>query len=168
MFQAINMAFSEVYGTRKRRSGRRKAIATVLVFVTVLLALLLIDVVGVLLSFVIGGLPWGLLSVPLLFGTLFVTFLPMYYRFPGAETTIREATPGAAFTAGAWTVSGLFFRVYASTSDSIALYGVAGAALLVLTWLYLGGLILLLRTVLNAVLAGRVDANYGWLPTDEG
>ena len=165
MFQVINMAFSEMYGTRKQRSGLRKATDTVLTFVTVLFALVLIGLVGVLLSFTVDGVPWNVLSVPLLFGTLLVTFLPMYYRFPSTETTLREAMPGAALTAAAWTVSGLFFRMYASTSDSVALYGVAGASLLVLTWLYLGGLIPLLGAVLTAVLAGRIDANYGWLPT---
>ena len=167
MFQAVNMAFSEVYGTRKHRSGLQKVTDTGLIFATVLLAVLLMGVVGVALAFVVDGVAWTVLSPPLLFVALFAAFVPMYYRFPGERVTLREAVPGAALSALAWTISALFFRFYAATSESVALYGVAGAALLLLTWLYLGGLTLLVGAVVNATLAGRVDADYEWLPTTE-
>ncbi|MDL5361847.1 YihY/virulence factor BrkB family protein [Halalkalicoccus sp. NIPERK01] len=167
MFQAVNMAFSEVYGTRKRRSGLRKATDTLLVFVTVVLAFSLLVGVGVALSLAVDSAAWTVLSVPLLFGAFLLAFLPMYYRFPAEAVPVREAIPGATFSAVAWTLSALVFRVYASTADSVELYGIAGAVLLVLTWLYLGGLILLFGAILNAVLAGRVDADDGWLPTEE-
>ena len=81
--------------------------------------------------------------------------------------TVGDALPGAAFSAVVWTLSALLFRVYAATSDSVELYGVVGAILLVLTWFYLGGLTLLFGAILNAVLAGRVDADEGWLPTED-
>lgn len=167
MFQAVNMAFSEVYGTRKRRSGLRKATDTLLVFATVVLAFSLLVGVVVALSLAVDSAAWTVLSVPLLFGAFLLAFLPMYYRFPAEAVPVREAIPGATFSAVAWTLSALFFRVYATTADSVELYGIAGAVLLVLTWLYLGGLILLFGAILNAVLAGRVDADDGWLPTEE-
>lgn len=91
----------------------------------------------------------------------------MYYRFPGERVAVREALLGAAFSAVVWMLSSLLFRAYAATSDSVGLYGVAGAVLLVLTWLYLGGLTLLFGAVLNAILAGRVDVDDGWLPTED-
>lgn len=166
MFQAVNVAFSEIYGTRKRRSALRKVTDTVLIFAIVVVALVLIGVVGVAVSLLIDSVAWTVLSVPLLFGAFLLAFLPMYYRFPGESVTPREALPGAAFSAVAWTLSALFFRVYATTSDSVELFGIAGAVLLVLTWLYLGGLLLLFGAILNAVLAGRVDADHGWLPTE--
>lgn len=166
MFQAVNVAFSEIYGTRKRRSGLRKVTDTVLILVIVVSAVALIGVVGVALVLVVDSVAVSVLSVPLLLGALLLAFLPMYYRFPGERVTVREAVPGAAFAAVAWTLSALLFRAYAATSDSVELYGIAGAVLLVLTWLYLGGLTLLFGAVLNAVLAGRVDADEGWLPTE--
>ncbi|ADJ16125.1 YihY/virulence factor BrkB family protein [Halalkalicoccus jeotgali] len=166
MFQAVNMAFSEIYGTRKRRSGLRKGTDTLLIFATVLIAVSLIGAVGVALVLRVDSVAVSVLSVPLLLGAFFLAFLPMYYRFPGQSVTLGEAMPGAAFSAVAWTLSALFFRVYAATADSVALYGIAGAVLLVLTWLYLGGLILLFGAIFNAVLAGRVDADEGWLPTE--
>lgn len=167
MFQAVNMAFSEVYGTRKARSGIRKVMDTLLIFGIVVFALLLLGFVGVALSLLVDSIAVSILSVPLLFVAFLLAFLPMYYRFPGERVTLDEALPGAAFSAIAWTVSALFFRVYATTSDSVALYGIAGAVLLILTWLYLGGLILLFGVIFNAVLAGRVDGDDGWLPIEE-
>lgn len=166
MFQAVNMAFSEIYGTRKERSGLRKLTDSLLIFAIVIVSLVLIGGVGVALVLVIDSIAVSVLSVPLLFGAFLLAFLPMYYRFPGERVTLDEALPGAAFSAVAWTLSALFFRVYATTSDSIALYGIAGAVLLVLTWLYLGGLILLFGVILNAVLADRVNADDGWLPVE--
>jgi membrane protein len=167
MFQAVNMAFSEVYGTRKRRSAFRKAVDTLLIFAIVTVAIALIGVVGVALALVVDSVAVSVLSVPLLLGAFILAFLPMYHRFPGEQVTVREALPGAAFSAVVWTLSALFFRAYAATSDSVELYGIAGAVLLILTWLYLGGLTLLFGAVLNAVLAGRADADEGWLPTEE-
>ena len=160
------MAFSEIYGTRKERSGLRKLTDSLLIFAIVIVSLVLIGGVGVALVLVIDSIAVSVLSVPLLFGAFLLAFLPMYYRFPGERVTLDEALPGAAFSAVAWTLSALFFRVYATTSDSIALYGIAGAVLLVLTWLYLGGLILLFGVILNAVLADRVNADDGWLPVE--
>lgn len=167
MFQAVNMAFSEVYGTRKQRSGLRKATDTLLIFVIVTVAVGLLGVVGVGLVLVVDSVAVSVLSVPLLFGAFLLAFLPMYYRFPGERVTVGDALPGATFSAVVWTLSALLFRVYAATSDSVELYGVAGAVLLVLTWLYLGGLTLLFGAILNAVLDGRVDADEGWLPTED-
>ncbi|WP_331235872.1 YihY/virulence factor BrkB family protein [Natronorarus salvus] len=166
MFQAVNMTFSAVYGTRRTRTVLRKATDTLLIFVTVALAVAVLGAVGVALVLVVENVVVAVLSVPLLFCTFLLAFLPMYYRFPGERVNVREALPGAAFSALAWTLSALVFRLYAATSEGVELYGVAGAVLLVLTWLYLGGLILLFGVVLNATLAGEVDADEGWLPTD--
>ena len=164
MFQAVNMSFGEVYGTRKGRSLVRKVADTLLIFAIVLLAVVLMGVVGVTLALVVDGIAWRLLSIPLLLVTLFVAFVPIYYRFPGRTTTLRDAVPGAAFAAAAWTALTVGFRLYATTTESVELYGVAGAVLLLLTWLYLGGLTLLLAAILNATLAGEVDADDAWIP----
>ncbi|XVH32036.1 YihY/virulence factor BrkB family protein [Haloferacaceae archaeon DSL9] len=164
MFQAVNMAFSEIYGTRKRRSATQKVVDTALIFVAVVVSFCLVGVLGVTLVVLTDALALAILSVPLLFCLLCLAFFPMYLRFPGEGVTLQEAVPGTAFSAATWTLSSLLFRFYASGSDSVEFYGVAGAVLLVLTWLYLGGLALLLGAILNAFLAGRVDADDDWLP----
>lgn len=164
MFQAVNNAFGAVYETRKPQSSVRAVFDTLLILGTVAVALVLLAVVGVAVSFAAEGPLWGVATLLLLFVSLFGVFLPMYYRFPGVSMTLREAVPGALFAAFAWSLSSLGFRLYVVTSESVQLYGLVGAVLLLLTWIYLGGLALLLGVVLNAVLAGRIDVNYEWVP----
>ena len=47
--------------------------------------------------------------------------------------------------------------MYATNIGRFQLYGVLGAGLLLVTWMYLGGIIIMVGAVLNAVLSGRVD-----------
>jgi hypothetical protein len=92
----------------------------------------------------------------LLVGGLTAAFLPLYYVLPARGLSVREALPGALFAAVGWTALQTGFRIYATTAGASA-YGVLGAALLLVTFLYFGGLILLVGVVLNAVVAGRID-----------
>ncbi|MCU4742852.1 YihY/virulence factor BrkB family protein [Natronoglomus mannanivorans] len=167
MFQAVNSTFTAVYGSRRSQSLVSAVTDVLLSSVTVVVAVALVTVVGVGLSFVIDGLWWHLLSPFLLFGLLVAAFLPMYYVYPQTDVTVREVLPGTAFAAGTWVVLGVSFRFYVATSDSVELYGIAGAVLIVLTWVYLGGLCVLLGAVGNAVLADRVEPDDGWIPLEE-
>jgi membrane protein len=106
---------------------------------------------------------WLVLSPVLLWLSLAAVFVPMYYVLSASGVSVTEITPGAAFAASVWTVSLLVFRVYLSTAETVELYGIAGAVLLVLTWLYVGSFALLVGVVLNAVAAGRVEADEEWL-----
>jgi membrane protein len=98
--------------------------------------------------------------------TLVAVFLPTFYLLPEVEVSIPDALPGTLFAATVWTVSAMFFRLYATLSSSVRLYGVAGGVLLVLSWLYVGDLALLLGAATNAVLGGHVDPDADWLPDD--
>ncbi|WP_276254438.1 YihY/virulence factor BrkB family protein [Halomontanus rarus] len=167
MFHAINSTFTAVYGSRRRQSLSGAVIEVLLSSVTVVVVVALVGVVGVGLSLVVDGLWWRLLSPILLFGLLVATFLPMFYVYPQTDVSIREVLPGTAFAAGAWVILAISFRFYVRTADSVELYGVAGAVLIVLTWVYLGGLCILLGAVGNAVLAGRVEPDDGWVPLGE-
>ncbi|MDS0282825.1 YihY/virulence factor BrkB family protein [Haloarcula onubensis] len=95
----------------------------------------------------------GLALVPV----LVVAFLPLYYLFPDTPTTVREVLPGTVFAAVGWTALATIFSLYAAVAGSFQLYGVIGAVLLLVTWFYFGGQLLLLGAVLNAVLAGVTD-----------
>lgn len=156
MVQAVNVAFGVVYDVRDRRSKVTTALNTVMGFLTVVVVVPSFVVAVALLTVLVETTLVRLLALPLLFAALFVAFLPMYVRFPGEEVSTREAVPGAAFAAVGWTLCAVGFRVYLAGSESVQLYGVAGGVMLLLTWLYLGGLTLLLGVILNAVLAGRV------------
>ncbi|MCU4926274.1 YihY/virulence factor BrkB family protein [Halobacteria archaeon AArc-dxtr1] len=175
LFQAVNSAFTAVYGSRKSQSYLRAALTTsavtignaVLLTATVAVGVALVSVLGVSISVVVDGRWAGIASTAALALLLFLLFVPMYYLFPEADVSVREVLPGTALAAGSWTLLALGFRVYVVTSESVALFGIAGAVLLVLTWVYLGALCLLLGAVCNAVLAGRVEADEGWVPVDE-
>jgi YihY family inner membrane protein len=108
----------------------------------------------------LGGVSFlGVLGTLALLLGLTVTFLPLYYFLPNADITVREALPGAAFAAVGWTALQTGFRLYTSVASGFEAYGVLAGALLLLTFLYFGGLIVLTGVVLNAVLAGRTDAD---------
>ncbi len=99
---------------------------------------------------------------------LTLAFFPLYYVLPDRGTVgIREALPGAAFAAVGWTLLQTGFRVYAGVAGSYEAYGVLGAVLLLVTFLYFGGLVLLVGVVLNAVLAERVDSTNTLDGTDD-
>ena len=108
---------------------------------------------------VVGYSLLGLLGTLALLIGLTVTFLPLYYFLPNAEMAVRDALPGAAFAAVGWTALQTGFRLYTTVATGYEAYGVLAGALLLLTFLYFGGLIVLTGVVLNAVLAGRVDAD---------
>lgn len=165
LFRAVDGAFSRVYGTRKRVSVLGRVANAAVAFLTVALAVALLGAVGVVLTALAGGTIGPVLGPPLLFLSLVAVFLPMYYLFPEPAVTLREILPGTVAAAVAWTVASVGFRLYAETTASVRLYGVAGGLLLVLTWLYVGGLVLLGGAVLNAVLAGRVEPDGEWLPS---
>lgn len=163
-FRAVNRAFTDIYGSGANGAPLSVAADVLLTVATFAVALVLVATVGISLSFTIDGFAWMVLSPFLLAALLFGAFLPMYYLFSGPVTSIREVVPGTAFAAVTWAFSALFFRLYAVTSESVALFGIAGGLLLLLTWMYVGGLLVLLGATVNAVLADRVEAEPEWVP----
>ena len=164
MFRGVDSIFADVYGVRGERSIGRRFLDSTLVLVTVAVGVVVLAGVGVALSLRVSGLPWLVLGPVMLWLSLAAVFVPMYFVLSGPDVSVAEIAPGAAFAASVWTVSLLVFRVYLSVSETVELYGVAGAVLLVLTWLYVGSFALLVGVVLNAVAAGRVEAETEWLP----
>jgi membrane protein len=160
LFRGMDVAFSTVYGAplpegivEQVRDAFITLVAVGLgIAATVVLGFLIAQVdipaLGIDLANVIGTL--------LLVAGLAAAFFPLYYLLPAGNVTPREALPGALFAAVGWTVLQTGFRVYAAGAGTSA-YGVLGAALLLVTFLYFGGLILLVGVVLNAAIAGRLD-----------
>ncbi len=153
VFRGLDRAFSLVYGTTGRASllaeVRNGLIAVGAVGIGITAVTLVVALVARLGGRVlIAGTPVVLVA------TLAAAFFPLYYLFPAADVGGQEALPGTVFAAGGWTLLGWGFRLYAEFAAT-SLYGVLGAALLLITWLYLGALLLLLGAVINAALAGR-------------
>lgn len=163
LFRGMDVAFSTVYGSPLPASIVAQVRDGVVTLGAVGLGIVATVVVGVVLAvldpdLVLLGFDFaGVVGNLLLLGGLTAAFLPLYYFLPG-DVGIREALPGAVFAAGGWTLLETGFRIYATRAGTYDGYGVLGAVLLLVTFLYFGGLILLVGVVLNAVLAGRIDA----------
>ncbi|ELZ30414.1 hypothetical protein C474_11396 [Halogeometricum pallidum JCM 14848] len=161
LFRGLDIAFSRIYGSEaggivdQLRDG------------IVALGSLGAGTLGVgLLTVVIAILdvPFiDFLSPFLLLGLLAAAFFPLYYVFPDSGLSPREALPGTIFAAVGWVVLGVAFGTYAATaSGSVA--GALGAILLLVTWFYFSGILVLTGAVVNAVLADRVSPG----PSDGG
>ncbi len=154
VLRGLDRAFSEVYGTvaAKSLAGHVRDWTAVLVTITFGLVALggIETVIGAAATSVMA-----LVGPVFLFVTLLVAFLPMYIVFPDAGVTAGEALPGAALAAGGWMLLARTFSVYTDVATTYALYGALGGVFLVLTWLYVGAVVVVLGAVFNAVLADR-------------
>ena len=155
LFRGLDTAFSMVYGTEQSvtlLTQARNAVTALVAVGAAIGALVIAAVAAGVLGLSTAGIP-TVIGLPFV---LTVAFLPLYYIFPDVDMTLRDAVPGAVFAAVGWTVLSAAFQVYAAGARSAALYGILGAVLLLVTWFYVGGIVLLLGAVLNGVLAGDV------------
>lgn len=151
MFVAVDRAFTVVYGERTADSTTRRVVQAGNVFVTIMAAVGLLVAVWVALAVVLKG--GQLVLAPfVVFAVFVVVFLPMFYFFSRGGTPLWNVLPGVVLTASFWAASGVVFRIYATGSLSVRLYGAIGGLLLLLTWLYLGGVAMMVGIVLNGVL----------------
>lgn len=167
LFGALDGAFAAVYDTREHASIIGRALDSLLVLLTVAVATAAMVGLGLgVLLVAPDRLAVRVLGPIFLFVTLSAVFLPTFVFLPEVDVPITRALPGTLFAAGIWTISAAFFRFYATLSESVQLYGVAGGVLLVLSWLYVAGLAVLVGATINAVLAGHVDPDAEWLPAE--
>lgn len=163
IFRGLDTAFSDIYESEAENT----------------LVDTFTDAAVVLLALVVGLLVVGLASTQLSFGdgvgsdvlaggaavvALSVVFLPVFYVFPDEDVTVREVVPGTVLAAVGWTALESLFRYYVAFTGTSETFGVVGTILLIVTWLYFNGLVLLVGAAMNAVLAGRSEdvARIGW------
>jgi YihY family inner membrane protein len=156
LFRGIDTAFARIYGT-----AARDFLGSLRIGATVLAAVGVGSFGGIVLVGAVAFLrtPVALLAPLAFFGVLVAALFPVYYLTPTADLAPREALPGTLFCAGGWTIFGTAFALYAAiatTSGRFALYGALGAILLLVTWFYLAGLVLLVGATINAVRADRL------------
>jgi YihY family inner membrane protein len=154
VFRALDRAFGRLYGTPPT-TIREQLTTAVVVLATVGAAAVALVVVSTLLT-VVGPVAsvLGTLGLPV---ALAVVLLPLYLVVPNAAIEVREAIPGAIVAAAGWVLFGVGFRLYAAlTSPDV--YGVLGALLLAVTWLYVASFLVLLGAAVNATLAGTYNS----------
>lgn len=157
LFRGLDVAFAQVYGATDTRSLGHQLRDGVLVLGAIAVGVVAAGVAAAVAGFFAHGALVDVIAFVLLVLTLSLCFYPMYYIFPDVELGPAEAVPGTVFAAFGWTVITGIFRAYAPLAGKYQVYGILGAALLLVTVLYFGGTIIMVGAVLNAVLAGRTD-----------
>ncbi|MDQ2049011.1 YhjD/YihY/BrkB family envelope integrity protein [Natronolimnohabitans sp. A-GB9] len=157
IFRGLDTAFSEIYGTANEGSFVDQLRDALIVFGAIGGALFVAAAMGIVFAFLpdIPGL--GLVQSLLLVALLTLAFYPMYYYFPDVGTSRREVVPGVVLAAVGWMALQSLFRVYVGFAAESEGAGPVGAIILLLTWLYFGGLILLSGAVVNAVGTGYLE-----------
>ena len=155
IFRGLDTAFSDIYDTEVENSFVDQVTDGLVVFVTLGLAIVAAGVATTIFGY-FQGIPFiGILSPLFLILSLTIAFFPIYYFFPDMDLSIREVLPGVVVAATGWAALQVVFQIYVSFSSKTDAYGILGAIILLLTWLYFGGLVLLLGAVVNAVIADR-------------
>jgi membrane protein len=161
IFRGLNTAFAEIYETEAKSSFVDGVEDGLIVFVALVVAVLATAGASAVFSWLAGVVPYiGVLTPLVLVGGLLIAFLPMYVFFPDADVGWKDALPGAVFAAVGWAALQALFQVYL-TFQSGGSGGFFGSVIVVITWLYFSGLVLLLGAVINAVLTGESSGKAG-------
>ncbi|MFB6071243.1 MAG: YihY/virulence factor BrkB family protein [Halanaeroarchaeum sp.] len=157
VFLALDVAFADVYGARGQRGRVGQLRDAGIVLAVVPLAVVAAATLGVGVPARFDGRLALVLAPVSLAIALTLVLLPVYHTFPDVPVAVREVFPGTVVAALGWTALATGFGVYARFVPAFELYGILGAVLLLVTWLYLGGVIIMLGAVVNVVLAGRSE-----------
>ncbi len=152
VFRGLDTAFGRIYSVPGRGIVDQLKDGTA-ALVSIGVGLAGVVVLGSVIA-VVGSTLVALAGPLLLLGTLTVAFLPLYYILPDADVTVREVLPGTVFAALGWAALGTLFGIYAQQAGG-SVAGALGAILLLMTWFYLSGILILTGAVINAVVGGR-------------
>lgn len=151
--RGLSRAFGELYEYERKISIWKQLSNTAIVFGSLLVAVIVL--VGFDLAIAFGPVPeWvvGPLEQVTLFIALLVALLPLYALLPPGRLPVRAVFPGALVAATGWVLLRLGFELYAVYAAEYQVYGVLGALLLFITWLYIGALTVLIGAVVNVVM----------------
>jgi membrane protein len=109
----------------------------------------------------LGSAAWGVISIlrwPVVFGVLVLAAIVVYRVGPNLQPTWAEAVRGAVVFAIGWLAATALFAWYAlSVANYDVTYGAIGGVIVLMTWLYLTGLMLLVGAEVVAVQVWRTD-----------
>ena len=167
--EAISNAANRFYRVQESRPfWKVRGVAIVLIFgftlmIVALTFMVLSPQTGVYLQTAVG-LPdvflsfWTLLGWLLTFLAVTIALDVLYYLAPDADIPFRWVTPGGFMAAILLLVANQVMRYFvADVFHYDQLYGQLGAGIVLLTWLYVIGLIVLVGIQMNAVLAQMVE-----------
>ncbi|MEF8841320.1 MAG: YihY/virulence factor BrkB family protein [Haloarculaceae archaeon] len=152
IFRGLDTAFSDIYETEAENTFLDQIGDGLLLLVTVALAIVAVSLIRSVVTFTADGILVEALQTIVTAGGLFVVLYPMYYIFPDADVSLVEIVPGTAFAAASLTVAHVLFTTFKTGGTGGNLIA---SILILLTWLYITGLIVLLGVAINAVLSNR-------------
>ncbi len=153
IFRGLDTAFSDIYETEASNSFTDQMSDGLIVLATFAIAILFATIINDKIPVIDGVGGWFLARIVLVIA-LTATFLPMYYIFPDTDVTVAEILPGTVFAAVGLTAFEALFRFYVTHTGS-ANGNLVSGILVLLTWLYFSGLVILLGVVVNAVISNR-------------
>src|SRR5262245_40916691 len=165
-FGASGRALNVVYGEEETRGFVRHKLqdlgATLLVILFFLIMLVTVFLGGQIASDLFGKIGlgdsaatiWGIVRWPIAILAMIVAYALVYSLAPDrTPRKIRWISPGAVFAVLLWIVASILFGFYIKGFSTYgAAYGVFGAAIILLLWLYISANALLFGAELNAEL----------------
>jgi membrane protein len=106
----------------------------------------------------VWAVAWSWARFPLTaFGVMFVTAV-LYFFLPDVKQEWRFITPGSVLGTMLWLIASYGFSVYVANFGSYdKTYGSIGGVMVMMTWLYITGLIFILGGEINAVIEHSSD-----------
>ena len=94
---------------------------------------------------------WNILRWPVILILVTTAVAIIYYYAPDVEQRWQWITPGSVFAVLSWLLASLGFSYYVNNFGSYdKTYGSIGAIIVLLTWMYASGLVILVGGVINA------------------
>ncbi|MFC6733346.1 MULTISPECIES: YihY/virulence factor BrkB family protein [unclassified Haladaptatus] len=154
IFRGLDTAFSDIYETEAENTFFDSLSDGLIVLAAVAVALLVGGWVETSLpEFGSPAVRWVVQRGILVVG-LSLAFFPMFYIFPDTDVSVREVLPGVTFAAVGLALFETLFRFYTEfRTDGEG--GVVAGIIILLTWLYFSGLVILVGAAINAVLSNR-------------
>jgi membrane protein len=156
IFRGLDQAFSDIYESEAANTFLDQLFDAVAVFGAIVLALFAVTFADTFVEIPSYGPATVVVRPVLSVLAVCAALLPMFYVFPDEDVTLREVLPGTLVAATGWTLLSVGFQLYAVSTSNTS-YGIVGVIILLITWLYFGGLVLLFGAAVNAVLSGRSE-----------
>jgi membrane protein len=94
---------------------------------------------------------WNILRWPLILFMVITAIALIYYFAPDVEQSWKWITPGSVFAVTLWLLASLGFSYYVNNfGEYDKTYGTIGAIIVLLTWMYVSGLVILIGGEINA------------------
>jgi len=157
IFRGLDTAFSDIYESESENTFTDQLRDGILVLVAFGVAVVAALVIESSVSLDGGGVGLWLVRRLVLVAALAVALFPIYYVFPDADDiAVREVLPGVLVAAVGLTAFESLFQVYVAYKTAGGTGGgLLAGVLVLLTWLYFSGLVVLLGAAVNAVLSNR-------------